>query len=138
MSYLGFYLLAKLNDIGFVLNTLSLIGFICCAVLLIPIAIMADGNSSYCEPDRAFNKLFKQKLKDFMWCKIFTISAVFLTIATLLPTTKQAAFIWIAPQIVENGAVKDTVKNIPELTKLGTEYLKELLKEKVNDSGRAN
>ena len=138
MSYLGFYLLAKLNDIGFVLNTLSFIGFICCAVLLIPIAAMADGNSSYCEPDRAFNKLFKQNLKDFMWCKIFTISAVFLTIATLLPTTKQAAFIWIAPQIVANGAVKDTVKNIPELTKLGTDYLKELLKEKVNDSGRAD
>lgn len=136
MSYLGFYLLAKLNDIVFVLNILSLIGFICCAVLLIPISIMADTDSSYCDPDRVFNKLFKQKLKDFMWCKIFTISAVFLTIATLLPTTKQAAFIWIAPQIVENGAVKDTVKNIPELTKLGTDYLKELLKEKVNDSGR--
>ena len=136
MSYLGFYLLAKLNDIGFVLSVLSVIGFICCALLLIPIVIMADVDSSYCEPDRAFNKLFKQKLKDFMWCKIFTISAVFLTIATLLPTTKQAAFIWIAPQIVENGAVKDTVKNIPELTKLGTDYLKELLKEKVNDSGR--
>lgn len=133
MSYLGFYLLAKLNNIVFVLNILSFIGFICCVVLLIPIAIMADENSSYCEPDRAFNKLFKQNLKDFMWCKIFTISAVFLTIATLLPTTKQAAFIWIAPQIVENGAVKDTVKNIPELTKLGTEYLKELLKEKIND-----
>ena len=133
MSYLGFYLLAKLNNIVFVLNTLSLIGFICCVVLLIPIAIVSDENSSYREPDRAFNKLFKQNLKDFMWCKIFTISAVFLTIATLLPTTKQAAFIWIAPQIVENGAVKDTVKNIPELTKLGTEYLKELLKEKVND-----
>ena len=132
MSYLGFYLLAKLNDIGFVLNVLSFIGFICCAVLLIPISIMADGNSSYCDPDRVFNKLFKQNLKDFMWYKIFTISAVFLTVATLLPTTKQAAFIWIAPQIVENGAVKDTVKNIPELTKLGTEYLKELLKEKVN------
>lgn len=138
MLYLGFYLLAKLSDIGFVLKTLSLVGFICCAVSLIPIAMMAYVNISYCEPDRVFNKLFKQYLKDFMWCKIFTISAVFLTIATLLPTTKQAAFIWIAPQIVENGAVKDTVKNIPELTKLGTDYLKELLKEKVNDSGRAN
>ena len=136
MSYLGFYLLAKLNDIGFVLNTLSIIGFICCVIILFPIIAMADTNSSYSDHDRFFNKLFKQYLKDFMWCKIFTISTVFLTIATLLPTTKQAAFIWIAPQIVENGAVKDTVKNIPELTKLGTDYLKELLKEKVNDSGR--
>lgn len=93
---------------------------------------MADTNSSYSDPDRFFNKLFKQYLKDFMWYKVFTVSVVFLTIATLLPTTKQAAFIWVAPQIIENGAVKDTVKNIPELTKLGTDYLKELLKEKVN------
>ena len=28
---------------------------------------------------------------------------------------------------------EDTVKNIPELTKLGTDYLKELLKEKINE-----
>ena len=132
MNYLGFYLLAKLNDIVCVLSTLSIIGFICCAIAIVPIALTADTNSSYCEPDRFFNKLFKKYLKDFMWYKIFTVSAVFLTIATLLPTTKQAAFIWIAPQIIENGAVKDTVKNIPELTKLGTDYLKELLKEKVN------
>ena len=132
MSYLGFYILAKLSDIGCVLSTLSIIGFICCFVLLFPIMIKADESSSYSDPDRFFNKLFKQYLKDFMWYKVFTMSAVFLTIATLLPTTKQAAFIWIAPQIVENGTVKDTVKNIPELTKLGTDYLKELLKEKVN------
>lgn len=138
MSYLGFYILAKLNDIGIVLSTVSIIGFIFCAISLIPIAKTADTNSSYFEPDKSFNKLFKQYQKDFMWYKVFTVSAVFLTIATLLPTTKQAAFIWIAPQIVENGAVKDTVKNIPELTKLGTDYLKELLKEKINDSGRAN
>ena len=64
---------------------------------------------------------------------MFISGIVLLVFSQLLPTTKQAAFIWIAPQIIENGAVKDTVKNIPELTKLGTDYLKELLKEKVND-----
>lgn len=64
---------------------------------------------------------------------LFTISAICIGISILLPTTKQAAFIYIAPQIIENGAVKDTVKNIPELTKLGTDYLKELLKEKINE-----
>lgn len=64
-------------------------------------------------------------------CRLLTLIA--LAWLALVPSTRQAAFIWIAPQIVENGAVKDTVKNIPELTKLGTEYLKELLKEKVDD-----
>ena len=51
-----------------------------------------------------------------------------------MPTAKAIAFIYIAPQIIENGAVKDTFKNIPELTKLGTEYLKEILKEKIDDT----
>lgn len=55
----------------------------------------------------------------------------FILLWAAIPTTKEAAFIWIAPQIVENGAVKETVKNIPELTRLGTEYLKNVLKEKV-------
>ena len=64
---------------------------------------------------------------------LFTISAICIGISIVLPTTKQAAFIYIAPQIIENGAVKDTVKNIPELTKLGTDYLKELLQEKINE-----
>lgn len=64
-------------------------------------------------------------------CRLLTLIA--LAWLALVPSTRQAAFIWIAPQIVENGAVKDTVKNIPELTKLGTEYLKGLLKEKIND-----
>ena len=40
------------------------------------------------------------------------------------------AFIVIGPQIVENGYVKGTLKNIPELAKLGTDYLKGLLSEK--------
>ena len=64
---------------------------------------------------------------------LFITGIVLLVFAQLLPTTKQAAFIWVAPQIIENGAVKDTVKNIPELTKLGTEYLKELLKDKAKE-----
>ena len=76
---------------------------------------------------------WKEYVKTLRVKVLFSISIALMVFAQLIPTTKQAAFIWVAPQIIENGAVKDTVKNIPELTKLGTEYLKELLKEKTND-----
>jgi hypothetical protein len=85
----------------------------------------ADGSSYYEKDLKVMKKIIK------LVAPVFIISLMF---TTLVPSTKQAAFIWIAPQIVENGAVKDTVKNIPELTKLGTEYLKELLKEKFNEN----
>lgn len=57
-----------------------------------------------------------------------------MSLAIFTPSSKGIAFIYIAPQIIENGAVKDTVKNIPELTKLGTEYLKEILADKIQET----
>ena len=65
-----------------------------------------------------------------------TIFAVTLSLAILLPTSKGIAFIYVAPKLIENNNVKETFANIPELAKLGTDYLKELLKEKVNDRQR--
>lgn len=120
-----YYLLVKLDD--FLCSSaviMILTGLILGIVGLMTAIETADG-SSYYEKDL---KVMKKILK--FVAPVFIISLMF---TTFVPSTKQAAFIWIAPQIVENGAVKDTVKNIPELTKLGTEYLKELLKEKVND-----
>lgn len=125
-----FYILAKLDDIVFSLNMFGYVGLFISGVLTVILCAMSDFNT-YNHEDFVlyFSRLFKGcRLKTLMVCQVIA-----LIIATLMPTTKQAAFIWIAPQIVENGAVKDTVKNIPELTKLGTEYLKELLKEKVNE-----
>lgn len=121
-----FYLLTILDNI----NTAT---YVCCGLSGIYAAIIsilmgafiAEGQPSEEEIEDMI-KLYKLKIT---WV-VFLISGIVLT---LLPTTKQAAFIWIAPQIVENGAVKDTVKNIPELTKLGTDYLKDLLKEKIKN-----
>lgn len=94
---------------------------------------------SFEDPDKWYTEEYKkeaaikQSIGKRYAKKFWSIIVVLIAIAIFMPSTKQAAFIWIAPQIVENGAVKDTVKNIPELTKLGTEYLKELLKEKVDE-----
>lgn len=127
MNYLGMYILTKLDSWH------SFTGS-CCVVLLVASGIMLLGCAIVCgELCGSFVENTK-KLSETIHVKtVFVSGVVLLVLSQLLPTTKQAAFIYIAPQIVENGAVKDTVKNIPELTKLGTDYLKELLKEKVND-----
>lgn len=124
-----YYLLVKLDDM--------LAGCLIASFLLMIFAIVMTV-FSFEDPDKWYTEEYKreaavkQSIGKRYAKKFWAIVAVLFTVAVFMPSTKQAAFIWIAPQIVENGAVKDTVKNIPELTKLGTEYLKELLKEKVN------
>ena len=73
------------------------------------------------------------QLKELKVFPVGVIGLLLFIIGVFCPNTKQAALIYITPQIVNNEAMSDTVKNIPELTKLGTDYLKELLKEKTND-----
>ncbi len=133
MSYFGMYLLTKLDcwhnmfqASGWILLTLI-------TGLLVIILCIADCNSGSYAQFKNVKEAFPYYYKFIPFRKAFIVSLIFIILGALLPTTKQAAFIYIAPQIIENGAVKDTVKNIPELTKLGTDYLKELLKEKVEN-----
>lgn len=59
-----------------------------------------------------------------------TILFIFFTIIiTFTPTTKQAALIFLSGQ----EDVVATAKNLPKLTKLGTDYLVELLEEGKKD-----
>lgn len=53
---------------------------------------------------------------------------------TFIPSQKQLAFIIAAPYIVENQQLQDAGKNSAEIIKLGTEYVKEILQEKVNEN----
>ena len=127
MSYLGMYILTKLDSWQCFSKGAG-------SMLLVAAGIMSLGCAMACSDNYGtFVEDTKKLLKAIHVKTVLISSVVLLVLSQLLPTTKQAAFIYIAPQIIENGAVKDTVKNIPELTKLGTDYLKELLKEKVND-----
>ena len=65
----------------------------------------------------------------FVALPIFIIGGL---VKVLTPTTKQMAFIYIAPAIVNNKDIQETFKQMPELTNLGLEYLKETLKEKID------
>lgn len=132
MNYLGIYLLTKMDSFKCFFDRVTGIFIILFVILsvfnFIYAAIRAEDRYEH-----TFIEYFKEILQTTKLPLLFVAMIVSMFITTLVPTTKQAAFIWVAPQIIENGAVKDTVKNIPELTKLGTEYLKELLKDKVEE-----
>lgn len=127
------YLLTKLDCWHNIFQASGWILLVLIAALLIIVLAIADTNSGYCGKFKNVKEAFPYYYKLIPFRKAFIVSLILIILGMLLPTTKQAAFIYIAPQIIENGAVKDTVKNIPELTKLGTDYLKELLKEKVEN-----
>lgn len=130
MSYLGMYILTKLDSWQSFTKGSGWVLMIGIGILVLTLAPLADCQKDY---DEKFMDVFTRWVKACRLKTVLITAISLLVFSQLLPTTKQAAFIWIAPQIIENGAVKDTVKNIPELTKLGTDYLKELLKEKVEN-----
>lgn len=127
MNYLGIYLLTKLDSWQSFSWGLGITFLIASALITLGCGLEADSHHG-----EKFER-WKKYVKTLRVKVLFSTSIALMVFAQLIPTTKQAAFIWVAPQIIENGAVKDTVKNIPELTKLGTEYLKELLKDKVEE-----
>jgi hypothetical protein len=128
MNYFGMYLLAKLDCWQNSAQNFGVILLVIASILTV-FTLIVGGLELYSDGGEAVKNLARMfKLK-----MMFIVSAILLGISMALPTTRQAAFIYVAPQIIENGAVKDTIKNIPELTKLGTDYLKELLKEKIDE-----
>ena len=129
MSYFEMYLLTKLDSLGSLAFATSIISLVCSGFIFLGCVF---GSLDY---DNVFSKEdFNRHSKTFKLKTWFLTGCISLFIAHAIPTTKQAAFIYIAPQIIDNGVVKDTVKNMPELAKLGTDYLKELLTEKMEQS----
>lgn len=125
------YLIAKLDNFSTIMSVISAVsGIVVAVVSAVYIATLMEMKNSYYRQDAKHESRILNSIR-LPFLKVFIIST---TLAVFLPTTKQAAFIWVAPQIIENGAVKDTVANIPELTKLGTEYLKQMLKDEINDN----
>lgn len=123
MTYFLMYLLTIVDNIPVVLVPIVvLLGIGVLAGTVIMMATSVDGDE---EIAQSMLPWYKRGLCAFI---LLTSLVIF------IPSSKGIAFIYIAPQIIENGAVKDTVKNIPELTKLGTEYLKEILADKIQET----
>ena len=113
-----YYLFAILNDI------LTALGALLGLIVVLSIPTFAGFISDFEDPDSNEFKFIKKMLK------IEAISAAVLALLiTFLPNQKQVAFIMAAPYIVENQELHDASKNTAEIIKLGTEYLKDILKE---------
>ncbi|MBO7735284.1 MAG: hypothetical protein J6S67_22150 [Methanobrevibacter sp.] len=112
-----YYLFAILDNIKTVAEVLSIAGGIITTFWLIFfIASKVDGDDDiYC---------FLKKI-GFVWIPVYSIG---LFSYVFLPNQKQMAFIIAAPYIVENQELRDATKNTAEIIKLGTEYLKDVLK----------
>ena len=130
MTYFGMYLLTIVDSLTTITGIFSVIlGIALVAFIIITIVERYDSIDDSRKEARIRVK-FLEKVRN----KLAIIVCILSAISILVPSSKAIAFIFIAPQIIENGDVKDTFKNIPELTKLGTEYLKEILKEKIDDT----
>lgn len=74
-----------------------------------------------------------KNLKKILLFFIVPIFCVVSLVKNLIPTTKEMAFIYIAPAIVNNKDVQKTIQKIPELSGLGLEYLTETLKGEIKE-----
>lgn len=125
MSYLEMYILLMLDGFTTLASVIAAFCLVWTGIVFFG-CVLQDGDSD----------IKAQVIGELYADKALIIGTISLLLALFVPNTKQAALIYITPRIVNNEAVSDTVKNMPELTKLGTDYLKELLKEKVDDIKR--
>lgn len=131
MTYLEAYILTRLDPMkslfsGASAGLMSLLIIFCIAFGLSWLINTLDGLG---ERGDAIVKNFKKIILFF----IVPIFCVVSLIKNLIPTTKEMAFIYIAPAIVNNKDVQKTIQKIPELSGLGLEYLTETLKGEIKE-----
>ena len=133
MTYFEAYLLTRLDSIiGLGTGTLilGLLGIITCIV------IYGQVVGSYSVTSESISKArvdLKKRIK-------YAISLLLCgsIILTFIPTTKEMAFIYIAPALVNNVDLKETVSKLPSISKLGLEYIEETLKDNINNKIKEN
>lgn len=120
MNYYLFAILPNINNaIGVLLGILSFL------VILLSVTLIVYIDDRDCDDYKIFIKCGKWLYPVFIITFLFNI---------FIPSQKQMAFIIAAPYIVENQQLQDAGKNSAEIIKLGTEYVKEILQEKVNEN----
>ena len=132
MTYLEAYILTRLDPLkslfssasGWLMSLLIIFGIIY-AISWIVIAIEQLQNTEV----NKINKIIKKTILFF----IIPVVCLSCLLKNLIPTTKEMAFIYIAPAIVNNKDVQKTIQKIPELSGLGLEYLTETLKGEINE-----
>ena len=132
MTYFEAYILTRLDPLKSLFSSasaglLSLL-IIFGIIYLISWFIVAIEQLQNTEANK-INKIIKKTILFF----IVPVVCVSYLLKTLIPTTKEMAFIYIAPAIVNNKDVQKTIQKIPELSGLGLEYLTETLKGEIKE-----
>lgn len=131
MTYFEAYILTRLDPLKSLFSSLSELLFF---VFLFMVFVCVMGSAISYSGD--FGEDFSQSVKKFkkkFWFFILPVFCISCLIKNLIPTSKEMAFIYIAPAIVNNKDVQKTIQKIPELSGLGLEYINELLKTKIEE-----
>lgn len=109
MMYYLFAIADNISVVSKIVASLLLIAIIPCSII------------RCIEPsDGSFNRALRS---------LVPLLIAFGALALFFPSQKQLAFIISAPYVVENQDIREAGKNVAEIAKLGTEYLKDVLKE---------
>jgi len=127
MTHFQAYLLTRLDSFQHLLQGLAGV-----AIILIVVNGIAQ-IISFLVADDTNDKSIFYKVASY-WKITVPLFIVILVIKSLIPTTKEAAFIYVAPAIVNNQDIQKTIKKLPELSGLGLEYLGEILKQEIKET----
>lgn len=132
MTYFEAYILTRLDPLKSLFLSLSNkgIGVLIILFTIIFTIFLSFESLRYLEEEQ---KTTIRKIKNVFFFLIIPLYCLSFIIATLIPTSKEMAFIYIAPAIVNNTDVQKTIQKIPELSGLGLEYINELLKTKIDE-----
>lgn len=94
-----------------------------CAITLLVLVFIAvfTGVAYYCDNIDRAGKIFKRSIIGVVLC---VCALVF------VPSTKQAAVMYVVPAIANNKNMQQVIKDVPELLELSTDWLKETIKTK--------
>lgn len=132
MTYFEAYILTRLDPLKSLFLSLSNKGIGVLIIFFLIFFTFFLPTESFIDQEKDQQAMIK-KIKNVFFFLIIPLYCLSFIIATLIPTSKEMAFIYIAPAIVNNTDVQKTIQKIPELSGLGLEYINELLKTKIEE-----
>jgi len=131
MTHFQAYLLTRLDSLQYLFQQFASITMVLVVANLIAQVLFLVW--CYTEADKSKVNLFRKKIASYFKITV-PLAIATLVIHSLIPTTKEAAFIYIAPAIVNNQDIQKTINKLPELSGLGLEYLGEILKQEIKET----
>lgn len=129
MTYLMAYFIIKLTDMVILFGGIGFIGsMVGMIIYIVGIAGSTERGGLFNGIDEKNKSIIKK-----MGRNLSIIGCILFFLGSMLPTTKQAAAIYILPSIVNNEDLQETIKQIPELSNLGLQHLKEILSDDIKE-----